>query len=78
MIQFLFCFDFICVFFTDLKIRPFKWPNEQEDLLLREIVLVEPLRFKVGAPKRGNTQMQVANIGNVIEKPKFRVNKRAV
>ena len=34
---------------------PFEWSHEHDDLLLREILLVELFTFKVGSSKRGNT-----------------------
>ena len=39
---------------------------------------MEPFRFKIGSPKRGNAWTQIADILNTIPEPKFRVNQRSV
>ena len=39
---------------------------------------MEPYKYKVGSPKRGNAWTQIADILNSISEPKFRVNQRAV
>lgn len=57
---------------------PFEWSEQHDDLLLREVLVVEPFKYKPGSPRRGQAWTQIADILNSIEEPKFRVNQRAV
>ena len=54
------------------------WTDTHDELLIREILTVEPYKFKHGSPKRGESWNQIADILNDIEDPMFRVNQRSV
>ena len=54
------------------------WSPEHDELLIREILTVEPYLHKPKTVKRGQTWTQLAEILNSIPNPSFRVNQRAV
>ena len=54
------------------------WTEAHDDFLVREILVVEPYRYKQGTVKRGEAWTQVSEILNAVEYPKFRVNQRGV
>ena len=54
------------------------WTDAHDEYLLREILTVEPYKFKYGSPKRGESWSQIAEILNDVQDPVFRVNQRAV
>ena len=55
-----------------------EWTDVHDDLLIREILSVEPYQYKASTVKRGNAWTQVADILNAIPEPAFRVNQRSV
>ena len=55
-----------------------EWTDVHDDLLIREILSVEPYQYKASTVKRGNDWTQVADILNAIPEPAFRVNQRSV
>ena len=57
---------------------PFEWFDEDDNFLIREVLLVEHLRFKIGSPKRGNVWTKIGYILNAIEDPKLRGKQRKV
>ena len=46
--------------------------------MLREILIVEPFKYKPGSVKRGGAWTQIADILNGIDTPSFRVTQRSV
>ena len=54
------------------------WTDSHDDLLVKEILVVEPYRYKQGTVKRGDAWTQIADILNGIEDPLFRVSQRSV
>ncbi|XP_065650335.1 uncharacterized protein LOC136078489 [Hydra vulgaris] len=57
---------------------PFVWTDTHDDLMIREILVIEPYKYKRGSTKRGDAWTKISDILNSIESPKFRVNQRAV
>ena len=55
------------------------WTDElHNNMLCREVLVVEPYKFKSGSRERGACWEKVANNLNGIEHPLFIVDKRAV
>ena len=54
------------------------WTFQHDVMLCREILVVEPFRFKHGSRERGQAWEKIANSLNDIERPKFNVDQRAV
>ena len=54
------------------------WTDEHNELLMREVLLVEPYQFKVSTKERGNASNGIAEDHNNIRSPRFHVNKRSV
>ncbi|XP_065067562.1 DNA ligase 1-like [Rhopilema esculentum] len=54
------------------------WTDEHNNMLCREVLVVEPYKFKIGSRERGACWEKVANNLNGIEHPLFIVDKRAV
>ena len=54
------------------------WTFQHGVMLCREILVVEPFRFKHGSRERGQAWEKIANFLNEIERPKFNVDQRAV
>ena len=59
-------------------ISPFEWTEPHGDYLLSEMMTVEPHKYKVGSPKRGNGWTQIADMLHSTVEHKFRVNQRSV
>ena len=54
------------------------WSDEHDDMLVKEILTVEPYNYKQGTVKRGQAWSQVADLLNSIKEPKFTVSQRSV
>ena len=54
------------------------WTTQHDDLLLREVLLVEPYQFKEKTKARGNAWNMIAADLNSIEHVTFHVTKRSV
>ena len=55
-----------------------EWTTERDELLIREILSVEPYIHKPSTVKRGQAWTQISEILNTIPNPTFRVTQRAV
>ena len=55
-----------------------EWTDAHDNLLIREILTVEPYQNKASTVKRGNAWTQIADILNAIPEPVFKVNQRSV
>ena len=55
-----------------------EWTEEHDDYLMREILIVEPFKYKSGTVKRGNAWSQIADILSSVNGLQFRVNQRSV
>ena len=55
-----------------------EWTSAHDVAFCREILLVQPFKAKKGSPKRGLLWQSIADNLNLMEKPQFRVTKRAV
>ena len=55
-----------------------EWTLAHDVAFCREILLVPPFKAKKGSPKRGLLWQSIADNLNLMEKPQFRVTKRAV
>ena len=56
------------------------WNSEKDELLCREVLLMEPYQYKTRSREQGNLWKQIPDALNVISTKKifFRVNFRAV
>ena len=54
------------------------WTDEHNELLMREVLLVEPYQFKVSTKERGNAWNGIVEDLNNIRSRRFHVNKRSV
>lgn len=54
------------------------WTDYKDDLLLREMLLFEPFKFKPRTKERGNAWKMVAENLNQLDSEKFKVDQRAV
>ena len=54
------------------------WTDEHDELLCREVLLIEPYRKKASTRKRGQAWTTIAENLNSILKPKFNVSQRSV
>ena len=54
------------------------WTNHEDDLLLMEILLFKPFKFKRRMKERSNAWKIVANNLNQFDSEQFKVNQRAV
>ena len=68
-------FYFMLFFFCR---APFVWTDAHDELLVREILVIEPYKCKRGSAKRGDAWTEISDVLNLIENPKFRVNQRAI
>ena len=55
-----------------------EWTSAHDVAFCREIMLVKPFKANKGSPKRGLLWQSIADNLNQMEKPQFRVTKRAV
>ena len=55
-----------------------KWTEEHDELLVREILTVEPFMYKPSTRESGKAWTQIAEILNAIPSPNFRVTQRSV
>ena len=58
--------------------RPMEWMSVHFKLLCREVLQMEPYKFKKGNIERGNVWTAIANNLNSVEEIKFRVKQRSV
>ena len=54
------------------------WLNEHDLILVREVLLFEPWRYRQGSVERGNVWKTVSENLNGMEQPKFKVNERSI
>ena len=55
-----------------------EWTDYHDVLLGREILVVQPFQAKKGSPRRGLLWQEIADNLNKLDKPSFKVTKRAV
>ena len=55
-----------------------KWTDSHDTMLLREILLFEPWKYRHGSVERGNVWESIAEPLNQIKSPSFKVNQRSV
>ena len=63
---------------TSLVIHKLVWSTNHDMLLCREILVVEPYRFKVGTRERGQAWDKVSCALNLVEGLRFVVDQRDV
>ena len=56
----------------------FKWSKEHDILLAREILVVEPYKFKCRSRESGQAWDLIATYLNAIQSPRFRVSQKSV
>ena len=66
------------LFFLFLQRSNMVWTDHKDDLLLRKILLFEPLKFKRHTKERGNAWKIVKDNLNQLDTRHFKVNQRAV
>lgn len=54
------------------------WTDEHNDLLVREMYLLEPWNYKKGSQQRGNIWEQISDSLNDLDNPKFNVTQKSV
>ncbi|XP_028408235.1 uncharacterized protein LOC114530820 [Dendronephthya gigantea] len=57
---------------------PMKWTELHDQLLVREILLVQPWTSKKASPERGEAWLKIATSLNSLQSPVFRVTQRSV
>ena len=68
---------FLC-FFLFLQRLIIVWTDHKDDLLLREILLFEPFKFKPHTKERGNAWKMVGDNLNQLDSEQFKVDQRGV
>ena len=53
------------------------WLNEHDLILVREVLLFEPWRYRQGSVQRGNVWKSISENLNAMEQPLFKVNERS-
>ena len=54
------------------------WTENHDILFLREILAIQPWRYRAGSPERGQVWDEIAAILCSLEEPNFKVNQRSV
>ena len=54
------------------------WLETHDELLCREVILIQPYAYRVSTRERGNAWSQISEVLNTIEQPKFYVSQRSV
>ena len=57
--------------------KPMFWLNEHDLILVREVSLFEPCRYRQGSAERGNVWKSINEAPNAMEQPLFKVNERS-
>jgi len=55
-----------------------QWSEEHKIMLIREVLLFEPWKYKQGSIERGQVWKRISEALNALEKPAFRVHERSV
>ena len=53
------------------------WLNEHDLILVREVLLFEPWRYRQGSVERGNIWRSISEALNAMEQPLFKDNERS-
>ena len=53
------------------------WLNEHDLILVQEVLLFEPWRYRQGSVERGNVWKSISESLNAMEQPLFKVNERS-
>ena len=53
------------------------WLNEHDLILVQEVLLFEPWRYRQGSVERGNVWKSISGSVNAMEQPLFKVNERS-
>ena len=54
------------------------WTDEHNDILIREMYLLEPWNYKKGSQQRGTIWEQISDSLNDLDNPKFYVPQKSV
>ena len=54
------------------------WTEQHNDMLIREMYLFEPWKYKKGSPQRGNVWEQISASLNDLDDPKFDVTQKSI
>ena len=54
------------------------WTEQHNDMLIREMYLFEPWKYKKGSPQRGNVWEQISVSLNDLDDPKFDVTQKSI
>ena len=68
---------YVLVLVTDLYSTPMKW-TEQHDMLCREILLIQPHKYRSKSTERGNAWTSIASDLNAVQELRFTVTQKAV
>ncbi|XP_028413114.1 uncharacterized protein LOC114535973 [Dendronephthya gigantea] len=58
--------------------KPMSWTDENNDILIREMYLLEPWNYKKGSQQRGTIWEQISDSLNDLDNPKFYVTQKSV
>ena len=53
------------------------WTEQHNDMLIQEMYLFEPWKYKKGSPQRGNVWEQISASLNDLDDPKFDVTQKS-
>lgn len=54
------------------------WTEQHNEMLIREMFLFEPRKYRKGSPQRGNVWEQISAFLNDLDDPKFDVTQKSV
>ena len=57
--------------------KPMHWLNEHDLILVGEVLLFEPWRYRQGSVERGNVWRSISEALNAMEQPLFKDNERS-
>ncbi|XP_066912126.1 uncharacterized protein [Clytia hemisphaerica] len=60
------------------KTTTMNWTEPHDEMLCREIILVQPFAYKTGSREKGQAWSRISETLNSIEQPKFNVSQRSV
>jgi hypothetical protein len=54
------------------------WTQEHNEMLIREMYLLEPWKYKKGSPQRGGVWEQISTLLNDLDEPSFHVTQKSL
>ena len=64
---------FFLLFFS----KPMLWSEAHDTMLVREVLIFEPWKYKQGSPERGQVWKRISEALNALEEPVFKVTDRS-